>query len=285
MVGIDQSQSRGRGSSATAFTLVELLVVIGIIAVLVSMLLPALNRSREQARRVACASNLKQLGAAIHMYAGENKGKTPQHFTEGSGLAWLFDIPNETRDALLRYGMVRETFYCPSNAETQNDDKLWWFPTGTPVGPNAHCASGYQMLWRKPGTRSPAPPHTVTLAAPPAYPSNGLGPNLFARHQRMYVDRITEKQTLNHIPAFNRKTTLLPAELEIATDMINSIGNPPNENFEGAQGGHGERHRTPHMRGSKPSGGNILFLDGHVSWRNFDDMRLYVIDGPNKFYW
>lgn len=60
-----------------AFTLVELLIVIGIIAVLMAMLLPALQTARENAKRVACASNLRQLGMGIIMYAGENKGKIP----------------------------------------------------------------------------------------------------------------------------------------------------------------------------------------------------------------
>jgi prepilin-type processing-associated H-X9-DG protein/prepilin-type N-terminal cleavage/methylation domain-containing protein len=59
------------------FTLVELLVVIGIIAVLIALLLPALNAAREQSKSIKCLSNLRSLAQAAFMYAGQNKGYFP----------------------------------------------------------------------------------------------------------------------------------------------------------------------------------------------------------------
>ena len=113
---------RRRSSQSSGFTLVELLVVIGIIALLMSILFPSFARVRAQARKTVCLSNLRQLGQAAHMYAADNKGWLPTRY---NGAPWppqvLFWGGRDERPIFAGYlgGYTVErsnpVLYCPGN--------------------------------------------------------------------------------------------------------------------------------------------------------------------------
>lgn len=231
----------------TAFTLIELLVVIAIIAILMGILMPALARVREQARQQSCCSRVGQHVLAMTMYCDQNNGNMPRPYTNG----WLQDMSESTVNFMLKTGLTRKMFYCPSNTNTTKwNDYYWLFSNNNWDGSKFSPESGYIVGG-----------YCYILAG------GSRNDNDIARYaddsvKKIWVGKVGEK---------------MPALRELVLDSI--IASPRTGakwgfTFTEVQGGLMTRwqiyDKTSHIDGKgQPIGQNIGYLDGHSAWRPF----------------
>ena len=239
------------------FTLIELLVVIAIIAILAALLLPALSRAKDKAIRTACKNNLKQMNIAFSIYANDNREFLPSGGVKGN---WEWDLPWDPGYTMLNSGILWKTFYDPGTAgrfTEQNNKELW-----ENFAPGVFHVIDYALTLSDLQNLNPTNINTKMIPQPIV---NGL---------------LT-------LPPQSPTDRVLDACATLRTSgMVNADGTAgPGSPWSDIQGGYSVHHTSPHLGGGNPAGANVGFLDTHVEWRKFKQLREATNPGASPQFW
>ena len=242
-----------------AFTLVELLVVIGVIAVLVAMLLPALSRARESSRRIACASNLRQIGQLTAMYQNNNRLFFPPYFRDPPPAPQIESMDARPLIATMLtnedpYVYPPPVFLCPN---TEGMTNVMNEGDAAAVAGGAYMFDGVSAYgWNNVLMGSVNQPGGAYWAF-----WNYAGPNF-----RVTNIKDTTKVFWSMDATFWR--------VDPAWGVAGNI----------AWRRHGGRSDVPLIQ-QAGVGANFLFVDGHVQWVPYGEFHGWLYNGEKTFAW